>query len=214
MDPKTKCQRIILEAFYKICDILLESRGFFDENDVEQRRRRRRRRSSRNNCIRKPHPSFNLIVDSKPVLRNALREWKTNPHRILYIHIYFEQPLTKKKFLLERYTLEYRPRGSRVDEKTSQQLRSVYKKISVFLRSFISFVRIVPAFDISREHRKQISYDVSSDEESQKKKHLDFDCVVSNMRFSHIVAPFGMWGSGPNFLVLSFDFCPISHQTR
>ena len=111
---------------------------------------------------------------------------------MLYLHIYFEEPSTKKKVLLERYTLEYRPKGSKVDEKTSTLLRLVYKKIAVFLRSLISFVRIVPAFDVARRFRAQISYDISSpDEAESEKKNPTFDCVVSNVRFTPIVAPFG-----------------------
>jgi hypothetical protein len=84
-----------------------------------------------------------------------------------------------------------------VDENTSTLLRLVYKKIAVFLRSLISYVRIVPAFDVARRCRSQISYDVSSPEEHDSeettadKKNPTFDCVVSNTRFTPIVAPFG-----------------------
>ena len=84
-----------------------------------------------------------------------------------------------------------------MDENTSTLLRLVYKKIAVFLRSLISYVRIVPAFDVARRCRSQISYDVSSPEEHDSeettadKKNPTFDCVVSNTRFTPIVAPFG-----------------------
>ena len=82
-----------------------------------------------------------------------------------------------------------------MDEKTSTLLRLVYKKIAVFLRSLISFVRIVPAYDVARRFRAQISYDISSpeeeEEESLEKKNPTFDCVVSNVHFTPIVAPFG-----------------------
>jgi len=207
MQAKQKCQRIILEAFYKVCEIVLDARGF----DREKTTRRRTRRNNR------PHPSFNLVLEKKRNVmyvcfhippqtqrhthththRNAIKEWKSNPHRVLYLHIYFEQPSTKKKCLLERYAIEYRPRGSKVDENTSTLLRLVYKKIAVFLRSLISYVRIVPAFDVARRCRSQISYDVSSPEEHDSeettadKKNPTFDCVVSNTRFTPIVAPFG-----------------------
>ena len=58
MDAKTKCQRIILEAFYKVCELVLDSRGF--EKSLKKRRSR-----SKN----KPHPSFNLVIEKKSDVR-------------------------------------------------------------------------------------------------------------------------------------------------
>eukprot|EP01112_Ceratiomyxa_fruticulosa_P022108 TRINITY_DN8009_c0_g1_i1.p1 TRINITY_DN8009_c0_g1~~TRINITY_DN8009_c0_g1_i1.p1 ORF type:complete len:560 (-),score=87.78 TRINITY_DN8009_c0_g1_i1:40-1719(-) len=138
---RTKCDQIIRECFSKVAQVVLQSRVPFPPLDPTQRR------SSK---------WFNLELDDLDIV-SELSQWRTNIYQPLFIDIYFEirnSPLTQTPNannnytpLMERWKLCYDP--SSVSNK-SIELATLYKHLSLMIRSLYGTLRLMPAYKVFR----------------------------------------------------------------
>jgi len=249
MEPKVKCQRIVLEAFCKTVEIVLEARLPALSSPTVQRQRDHTR-SGRD----KKHPAFNLNIAPMRSVREKLKVLKQNPHLLVQVAFYWNRQETEKevvreatkrkgnrdsrndgvsdstvversdknmmrsssspdslsshRLLLERWAMEYQPKGCKVDDDTPGKLRVLYREIATYLRSLISYVRLLPAYNLSRyPHGGYISYEIRTIEDDRDSPTLSSsldalfgsDAGCSGYRFEPIVAPFGTLFFGLRF---------------
>ena len=91
MEPKVKCQRIVLEAFCKTVEIVLEARLPALSSPTVQRQRDHTR-SGRD----KKHPAFNLNIAPMRSVREKLKVLKQNPHLLVQVAFYWNRQETEK----------------------------------------------------------------------------------------------------------------------
>lgn len=214
-NERGKCERIVLESLFKISEIVLQSRVRFQSPQRTQKKKTR--------------PPFNLHIENIDFVRKQLEPWKHDPYLPLSIDIFWmggggacaghfsgvgipsveakkhNDNTTSSRILLERWSLHFDPSGGadlslkKYGDMTSQ-LRQVYKRIAIFLRSVFAFVRVLPAYGLMRNTKRSnlstthINYEFGANAVSNDGSlPLSFNSnrETSKYFFSPIGTPFG-----------------------